>query len=1035
MSINAGTIAAYLTLDTNKFTSAMSSARSQLKTLKDEGANFSDKMTAVGGAFTTVGTSMTKNWTVPLLSAGISAGTFAVKFEDAFAGVRKTVDATEEEYEQLSDSIMRMAAEMPTAAEEIAGVMEAAGQLGIQKENLESFTEVMVQLGDTTNLSANSAATTLARFANITGMSQENFDRLGSTIVDLGNNFATTEAEISDMALRIAGAGKQVGMTEADIMGVAAALSSVGLEAEAGGTAISKVLTDMSLAVEKGVSSSNKDLQNFAKVAGMSSEEFSAAFKEDAAGALSAFVSGLGSLEENGISAIAMLDEMGITEVRMRDALLRSSGAADTFTAALETASTAWNENTALTTEAEKRYATTASQLKILWNQIKAVGVQFGEILIPYLKKGVDVVGKLVGWFSDLDDGTKKFIVTAALIAASIGPIVTGIGRLISFIGTAKTAITTFNAVCMANPYVLLATAIIGVSAAIGGLIYKAATAQLNMDGLKSKMESIMTIASNYEQRISSATGAMEGVNENLYTFDSTSKIETEISQVQNKITKISKLASEERRSFTQNEIKLLEDYYEQLNSLTEREYEIYSDKMTALEVMIEEDSKITTSEAESYLKELQTIREQSVDLAKEAYAEQVASLTSNYDSLEDFYTRASTAELETLREAEELRDKRINTAEQQYARLTNRINEKYIARNVGSTNIFGETSKYKDQVYEIGNEISNAVAECKEQNKLDFLDWGFDIMGNFLETEKVQPVLDDFVESFDIASQEFVATVLYMAASTEAAGGEVSDSVKLTMDEILSVFELLPTDAKESMKDTWLGMKEELEAGAPELFAAAEADADSIINAIDEALGIASPSRVMRERGQYAIQGIEKGMSDEKSNMISSFGGIMDEIKEKAEKLNLESAGANVMDGLQRGMSKKKPSLLATAGSIANSISAKIRSALDIHSPSRVMAAIGSQVSAGLAIGMEDYSYEVRDAAENLATITSTTVRSSAQQQNIVSGAVSVPSKTNNTENKLDRVISLLEQLLMKDGDIIMDGRVFGRWARENLS
>ncbi len=186
----------------------------------------------------------------------------AISWESAFAGVKKTSDEVVDSngnvvysYDDLESSLRNLANELPSTHSEIAAVAEAAGQLGIQTDNVSAFTKVMIDLGESTNMSAETAATELARFANITQMSQDKFSNLGSALVDLGNNFATTESEISAMALRLAGAGAQIGMSEGDILGFAAALSSVGIEAEAGGSAFSKVMVNMQLAVEKGAGS------------------------------------------------------------------------------------------------------------------------------------------------------------------------------------------------------------------------------------------------------------------------------------------------------------------------------------------------------------------------------------------------------------------------------------------------------------------------------------------------------------------------------------------------------------------------------------------------------------------------------------------------------------------------------------------------------------------------------------------------------------------------------------------------------------
>lgn len=318
------------------------------------------------------------------------ATTYAIKtgiqFESSFAGVKKTVDATDQEIQVLRDGIRGMSKEIPQTASGIAGVTEAAGQLGIKNKNLLDFTRVMSDLGVATNMSSTQAATSLARLANITQMPQEKFSNLGSTVVYLGNKLATTESEITEMGLRLAGAGKQVGMSEAEILGLAGALSSVGIEADAGGSAVSTVLSKMQLAVENGGAA----LEQFADVAGMSAGEFKEAFEKDAAQALVAFVKGLGTMDERGKSAIGTLADMEITEIRQRDALLRLSGAGDLLNQSLGYATKAWDENNALTNEAEQRYQTLESRFQILKNGVDDFGVSIYDSLRDPLKNTVN---------------------------------------------------------------------------------------------------------------------------------------------------------------------------------------------------------------------------------------------------------------------------------------------------------------------------------------------------------------------------------------------------------------------------------------------------------------------------------------------------------------------------------------------------------------------------------------------------------------------------------------------------------------------
>ena len=364
------------------------------------------------------------------------------EFESAFAGVLKTVSATPEELDQLRSDILDLSNDIPMTATEIAGIAEAAGQLGIETENIIGFTETMAKLGVATDVTAEQAATLLAQFAKVTDMDAGDYERLGSTIVDLGNNFATTESKIIDMSQRLAGAGATVGLSQADILGVAAALSSLGIEAEAGGSAVSKLLkrietatktydkanevikdtglsirelellqdqdakTYKALAEVLGITTTEltnyrdtvKDVTQYAEVSGKTADEFVKAWGEDAVGALVDFTQGLNNTEETGKSAIEILDEMGINEVRMSDAILRLANSGETLTEAQKMANEAWEENIALQVEAEKRFETTDSKVQLLKNSFETFKILIGD----QLKPAFDTV---VGWLNDMIDG------------------------------------------------------------------------------------------------------------------------------------------------------------------------------------------------------------------------------------------------------------------------------------------------------------------------------------------------------------------------------------------------------------------------------------------------------------------------------------------------------------------------------------------------------------------------------------------------------------------------------------------------------
>lgn len=468
--INLGSAVGYLLLDTTSFKDGIKGALSQLNVFKSEGATVTDKLTGLGSAFTSAGKTLTKNVTVPLAGLGTVATKAAVDFESAFTGVRKTVDATEEEFAALSDGIKEMSSTMPQSASEIAGVMEVAGQLGVRgTDSLLQFTKTMVMLGDATNLSSEEAATSIARVMNIMGTSSEDVSRFGATIVDLGNNFATTESEIVAMTNRLAAGGKLAGLTEAELMALATAMSSVGIEAEAGGTAMTQTFNE----IEKAVATGGEKLAEFARVSGMTSKEFATAWETSPITAIQSFITGLGKLDESGESAVLVLDNLGLTGIRQSNMLKSLGLASDLLADSIDTANKAWEENTALVNEAETRYGTTESKLAMLRNSAQNLAASFGELLTPMLDSLNQLLQKAIGWLSSLTDEQKQVIVDILSVIAVVGPLLLIIGKVIGFVTNLisllpilKALFVGLNAIMAANPIGLIITAIAALVAA-----------------------------------------------------------------------------------------------------------------------------------------------------------------------------------------------------------------------------------------------------------------------------------------------------------------------------------------------------------------------------------------------------------------------------------------------------------------------------------------------------------------------------------------------------------------------------------------
>ncbi|HGA4274736.1 TPA: phage tail tape measure protein [Streptococcus pyogenes] len=433
------TLTALIKADASGFRAGIQDAKGALESLQSSSGN---KLQKISDSFVGVGKALTAGLTLPLAAVGGASLKAFSEYDTALIGVRKTTDISRDALKRFSKQIMRLSREMPNSAVEIANLAEVAGQLGIRTDeggkHLINFSKIAAQMGTATNMSSEQAANAMARLANITQMPQTQFHRLGSTIVALGNNLATTESEIADMSLRLAGTGHQIGLTEAQIAGLAAGMSSVGINAEAGGSAFSRVMQKMNTDVLSG----GEGLQRFAAVAGKTAEEFAQTWRTNPQEAIVDFVKGLGKVKESGGDVTETLKDLGINSIREIDTLARLAGAGDLLAKSFGIANKAWADGTALQKEADAASESFANQLKKLKNALFEAGTVIGGQLAPHVGKLAEDIRKVVQAFNDLDPKVQANIVNFGLFLAKIGPAIYIVGKIIGMISKISLAIS-----------------------------------------------------------------------------------------------------------------------------------------------------------------------------------------------------------------------------------------------------------------------------------------------------------------------------------------------------------------------------------------------------------------------------------------------------------------------------------------------------------------------------------------------------------------------------------------------------------------
>lgn len=536
-----------------------------------------EKLKNVGEGIDTVTKPIQRLSTVTAAGA-VASAKFAIDFENNFANVEKTVDGTDSQLKKIKQDIIDMTtvginshSAIPQTTAELTKLAAAGGQLGIQTENISSFTETMAMMGSATNLAGEEGAKTLARFMNVTATSQDKVQNLGSAIVDLGNHFATTEAEIADMAMNMGATGSAVGISAQDILAYSTALSSLGVEAAAGGSSVSRIWMD----IQSAVSSGGKALDAFAKISGKSATQFADDWKGNASGAFKDMLTGLSKSKD----IVGDLQKLGFENIRDLQALQKLAGpqGIQLLNDALDRSNRAWGENTALLNEFEKKAGTTASQLEVTKNNLIEAGRSVGEVLLPAVNSGAVNVKEFAQGIAKMNDTQKQALVTTGKWVIGLGAASKVTASGIKFVGSMAEGVAKIKqfapalaSVGSVAPQAALGIAAVTTAVVVGKKAYDAwYKSQYSWtEGLAEQQEKIRKSMNSYKQ-LSDIQGQLKNYR---LIIENPESSQEQVDNAKAKLEEIQKILSEEYNLVIKSDNSNLDAAVESVKELSKNE-------------------------------------------------------------------------------------------------------------------------------------------------------------------------------------------------------------------------------------------------------------------------------------------------------------------------------------------------------------------------------------------------------------------------------------------------------------------------------
>lgn len=465
MSISVGQAIGYLDLDTSGFQRGFKSALQDLRAFNDDSATATTKIGALGSAFTNVGSSMTKNLTVPIAGAGAAVVGVAAKFESAMSEVQAISGASGEDLQRLTDKAQEMGATTKFSASESAAALKYMAMAGWDTESMLNGINGVMQLAAASGEDLASTSDIVTDAMTAFGLSADQSTRFADVLAQTANRSNTSVALMGETFKYVAPVAGALGYSIEDASVAIGLMANSGIKGSQAGTSLKNVLTNLAKPTDQvqmymdRLNISMTDQAGNVKPLNQLLNEMRDSFAGLTEAEKAEYAAGIAGKEGmSGLLAIVNASQSDFD--KLTEAINNSSGAAQDV--------------------ADVMMDNLGGQLTILKSTLEGIAISFGNILLPAVKSVAEALQNFLNWLNGLTDGQKQLVVTIATVVAAIGPVLLIVGKLITavtsiinVVNLLKPAFAALNAVMAANPIGIVVVAIAGLVAALVTLYNK----------------------------------------------------------------------------------------------------------------------------------------------------------------------------------------------------------------------------------------------------------------------------------------------------------------------------------------------------------------------------------------------------------------------------------------------------------------------------------------------------------------------------------------------------------------------------------